>query len=43
MKFEITAKEVAKSAEMLKMFGIPDMDIETLNNAFESRYEHWSD
>ncbi len=43
MKFEITAKEVAKSAEMLKMFGVPDIDIETLNNAFESRYEHWSD
>ena len=43
MKFEITAKEVTKSAEMLKMFGVPDIDIETLNNAFESRYEHWSD
>ena len=43
MKFEITTKEVAKSAEMLKMFGVPDIDIETLNNAFESRYEHWSD
>lgn len=43
MKFEITTKEVAKSAEMLRMFGIPDIDIETLNNAFEARYEHWSD
>lgn len=43
MKFEITAKEVAKSAEMLKMFGIPDIDIEALNNAFESRHENWSD
>lgn len=43
MKFEITAKEVAKSAEMLRMFGIPDIDIETLNNAFEARHENWSD
>ena len=40
MKFEITAKEVAKSAEMLRMFGIPDIDIETLNNAFEARHEN---
>lgn len=43
MKFEITAKETAKAAEMLKMFGIPDMDIETVTEAFESRYENWSD
>ena len=43
MKFEITAREMAKSAEMLKMFGIPDIDIEALNNAFETRYENWSD
>ena len=43
MKFEVTAREMTKTAEMLKMFGIPDMDIETLNNAFESRYEKWSD
>lgn len=43
MKFEITAKETAKATEMLKMFGVPDMDIESINEAFESRYEKWSD
>lgn len=43
MKFEVTAKEMSKTVEMMKMFGIPDMDIETINEAFESRYEKWSD
>lgn len=42
MKFEITAKEIAKSAEVLKMFGVPDVDIATINEAFEARYENWS-
>lgn len=43
MKFEVTAREIGKTTEMLHMFGIPDMDIETINEAFESRYEKWSD
>lgn len=43
MKFEITAREMSKTVEMLRMFGVPDMDVETMNAAFEARYEHWSD
>ena len=43
MKIEVTAREITKTVEMLKMFGVPDMDIETINEAFEARHEHWSD
>ena len=43
MKIEVTAREMSKTVEMLRMFGVPDMDVETINEAFESRHEHWSD
>lgn len=43
MKFEVTAREIGKTTEMLHMFGIPDMDVETIREALESRHEHWSD